>query len=198
MFKKLACIGLSAVMAVSLVACGGDKASSSSTTELTDEVMTSSLEAMADELELYMKESDPDVDVMLVVAEDGSCKLVAVSKDEAEETELELNTAESVKDMFAAYQEAGFLSETGEVLGFPELPEVDEGDASESVPAESTDGQEEVIDTTGLTSEGGQIAGFPGEGTIDVGDVEVDNSESTSEVSSAAESTAEASSVATE
>ena len=49
-----------------------------------------------------------------------------------------------------------------------------------------------------MTSEGGQIAGFPGEGTIDVGDVEVDNSESTSEVSSAAESTAEASSVATE
>ena len=38
MFKKLACIGLSAVMAVSLVACGGDKTPSSSATELTDEV----------------------------------------------------------------------------------------------------------------------------------------------------------------
>ena len=190
MFKKLACIGMSVVMAAALVACGGEKAPSSSTVELTDEVMTQSLEALADELELHMKESDPNVDVMLVVAEDGSCKLVAVSKEEAEDVELELNTADSVEDMFAAYKEAGFLSETGEILGFPELPEVNEGEPAESVPAESSDSQKEIADTTGLTSEGGQIAGFPGEGTIDVGDVEVENSES--------ESTPESSSAVTE
>lgn len=190
MFKKLACIGMSVAMAAALVACGGEKAPSSSTVELTDEVMTQSLEALADELELHMKESDPNVDVMLVVAEDGSCKLVAVSKEEAEDVELELNTADSVEDMFAAYKEAGFLSETGEILGFPELPEVNEGEPAESVPAESSDSQKEIADTTGLTSEGGQIAGFPGEGTIEVGDVEVENSES--------ESTPESSSAVTE
>lgn len=187
MFKKLACIGLSAVMAVSLVACGGDKTPSSSATELTDEVMTTSLEAMADELELHMKESDPNVDVMFVVAEDGSCKLVAVSKGETEDVELELNTAESVGDMFAAYQEAGFLSEAGEVLGFPELPEVDESEPAESTPAESSVSQEEILATTDLNGEDNQIAGFPGEGAVDAGDVEIDlgESEVASESSSA-------------
>lgn len=180
MLKKLAGISLSAVMATSLIACGSDKAPSSSTAELADEVMISSLESIADELELQMKESDPDVDVTLVVAKDGSCKLVAVSKEGTEDIELELNAAESVKDMFAAYQEAGFLSETGEVFGFPESPKVDESEPTKSVPTESFVNQEDVLDTTDLSNESGQIAGFPGQGIIDVGDVEVDISESES------------------
>lgn len=186
MFKKLACIGLSTVMIASLAACGSDKVPSSSDTEMTDEAMTSSLEAMTDELELYMKGSDPDVNVMLVVAEDGSCKIVAASTNEEEDVELELNAAESVKEMFAAYQKAGFLSETGEVLGFPESTEVDGDKSAEAVSDKTIGAQEEVVATTDLTNEGGQIAGFPGEGTIDVGDVEIDDnkSESTSEISS--------------
>lgn len=180
MLKKLVGISLAAVMAASLIACESDKTPSSSTAELTNEAMISSLESIADELELQMKESDPDVDVTLVIAEDGSCKLVAVSKEETEDVELELNAAKSVEDMFAAYQEAGFLSGTGEVFGFPESPKVEENEPTKSVPTESFANQEEVLDTTGLNNESGQIAGFPGQGTIDVGDVEVDISESES------------------
>lgn len=128
MFKKLACIAMAVVMTLAFVACGkNNDADSASKVELSTETMVQSLESMTAELEAQMKDSDPDADVMLVVAEDGSCKLLV--RNEAEEVELELNTAESIEAMFKLYMDAGFLSETGEVLGFPEIPSVDEDES---------------------------------------------------------------------
>ena len=174
MFKKLACIAMAVVMTLAFVACGkNNDADSASKVELSTETMVQSLESMTAELEAQMKDSDPGADVMLVVAEDGSCKLLV--RNEAEEVELELNTAESIEAMFKLYMDAGFLSETGEVLGFPEIPSVDEDESVASVSDNASSvSQEEILATTDLDGEDSQIAGFPGEGTIDAGEVEMD------------------------
>lgn len=174
MFKKLACIAMAVVMTLAFVACGkNNDADSASKVELSTETMVQSLESMTAELEAQMKDSDPGADVMLVVAEDGSCKLLV--RNEAEEVELELNTAESIEAMFKLYMDAGFLSETGEVLGFPEIPSVDEDESVASVSDNASSvSQEKILATTDLDGEDSQIAGFPGEGTIDAGEVEMD------------------------
>lgn len=174
MFKKLACVAMAVVMTLVFVACGKNSdADSDSKVELSTETMVQSLESMTTELEAQMKDSDPDADVMLVVAEDGSCKLLV--RNEAEEVELELNTAESIEAMFKLYMDAGFLSETGELLGFPEIPSVDEDESVASVSDNASSvSQEEILATTDLNGEDSQIAGFPGEGTIDAGEVEMD------------------------
>lgn len=174
MFKKLACVAMAVVMTLVFVACGKNSdADSDSKVELSTETMVQSLESMTTELEAQMKDSDPDADVMLVVAEDGSCKLLV--RNEAEEVELELNTAESIEAMFKLYMDAGFLSETGELLGFPEIPSVDEDESVASVSDNASSvSQEEILAMTDLNGEDSQIAGFPGEGTIDAGEVEMD------------------------
>ena len=189
MFKKIAAIGTAFILALALTACDGQE--TSSVTAFTVEQMTESLQEIANNLEEQSQSADPGVEVTLLVDEDGKCKIVAKNMSETDggTTEVELNTADSVEEMFEAYREAGFISDTGEILGFPEL-NTEEKDTSTSHAAitkekdteeAAASAADEIIASTDLGDEDKYIAGFPGEGNIRVGEPSATTDSSSSE-----------------
>lgn len=160
--RKIMVLVMVLALAFSLSACSKNQDINQNLMEqvqLDDAEMKDALVELTERLQAQMRISDPEAKAELKVSEEGNCVVVITQNG----TESESASAKSIRELFAAYFEAGFFDVNGEVRGFPKLEEpVNKEDTSTSMPSAS-----EIINEVPIEGGSGEIAGFPGEGMLE-------------------------------